>query len=55
MLDHEYNAVPICLSCKEVLSECYEGRLIAVEWLRSQYPDWDEWYDSLNLKVKEMY
>ena len=54
-LDNERNAVPICIECKEVLSECYEGRLIAVKWLRSKYPDWDEWYDSLPFKIKEVY
>ncbi len=54
-IDVKYNAVPVCNECKETLSENHEGRVIAVAWLRSKYPDWDEWYDGLSIRIKEMY
>ena len=53
-IDVERNAVPVCLECKE-FSESYEGRIIAVEWLRSKYDDWDDWYDGLPFRIKEKY
>ena len=50
----EMNAVPIGYNCKE-FSETYEGRKIAVAWLREKFgrEKWDSWYDGLGFKVKE--
>ena len=52
----EYNAVPIGFDCKE-FSETYEGRLIAVAWLREKFGRevWDNWYDNLDFLIKEKY
>ena len=52
----EENAVPIGYNCKE-FSETYEGRKIAVAWLRNKFgrKAWDEWYDSLPFIIKEFY
>lgn len=51
----EYNAVPIGYNCKE-FSETYEGRVIAVAWLKEKFgSSWDEWYDNLPFKIKESY
>ena len=52
----EYNAVPIGYNCKE-FSETYEGRKIAVAWLREKFgiEEWNAWYDSLPFKIKESF
>ena len=52
----EENAVPIGFACKE-FSETYEGRVIAVVWLREKFgrEHWDNWYDNLPFLIKEEY
>lgn len=51
----EYNAVPIGFKCKE-FSETYEGRKVAVAWLREKFGvEWDDWYDNLPFKIKESF
>ena len=53
-IDVEQNAIPICLDCKE-FSETREGRMIAVDWLRNKFDNWDEWYHSVPAKIKERF
>ncbi len=49
-------AVPIGFDCKE-FSETYEGREIAVEWLRDKFgvEHWNTWYDNLPFKIKDIF
>ena len=55
-LNVEKDAVPIGFDCKE-FSETYEGRVIAVVWLREKFgrEEWNEWYDNFPAKIKESY